>query len=372
MIKILVKLIKFRHLTYTFSQMLSATLLNDLPIEVITTKILKRIFPFDLAFFLTSSYFYGLLDQYYEQFGIIGVQSKNFISALTAITSKSTSISEKLVFKKLSFEKLFTNLHYAQCSVIIPFTDNITTTTKMNHYLNLFTGIVVGKTALHYDEVKTQIIILMAHSTIERRYGIRPKSVNACIPSTNLHYYEVEEEFLNLRHNLVKQLLNHCTINTLKLNVPTIKYSHNKRNIRYICETNGPYTGLKLCCYEHVIETLEASVNIVNVFYAMIGVKRGYNTSYGKIIRRNCAGCGIDMNLMPNRNSDCKHDHGCITEHIYSFYATPIENAEYAALIKDAEYATLIQDADSKEMTYFECPNLYNDMYSKIKCIKLE
>ena len=353
----LIKLNNFEYQILLIDIMSNNLLLNtidNLAVDVIISKILKQLFPFDLAFFLTSTKMYDLLDQYYEQFGIIDIQSKNFIRALSNFAKNTT-------FKKLSQDDSFDNLGYDIGT--IPFTDT-TTTIKMNHHLESFINTAIIKIKKYHEKmnivnsygnrvvikinnVKTQIMFLTAISAIEQRFGIKPNTIDKCIPVTHYHHNTVKKEFVHFRDYFISELLYHDTNKLFKIYTPYIPNICNESNIR-----NSIYPthfGAELCCYEHMIETIEISVNIVNVFYAMIGVNRVYKIPYDKTTHYDCSRCGRNMNKVINM---CSHEYGSTEECNYTFYVIPTNN--------------------EKTENYFECPDVHNDIYSKIKCTKRE
>ena len=265
---------------------------DNLTEDVIISKILKQVFPFDLAFFLTSKHFYKLLDKYYKHLGIIDTKSKNFIRALSAIMGKTT------FFKNKSFERIYV---YYDCDLtynvsVIPFSNDIITT-KINHYWDLFIDIckieITPEKTYWFqnrnnNSFKVQILLLMVHLLAHQQY--------------NFDEYHGKK----LHYAIILGMLNHAVDKTLRLDI-------------------SEYDTPSFYCNIYTPKIVENCADIVNMFYAITGNKRSYVVSYDCTIYYRCDEC-------KSNDSDIFMDsceHGLLNKqenhkgYVYNFYATP-------------------------------------------------
>ena len=330
----LIKFNMFEYLISLFGLMSNNLLLNtivNLTTDVIVTKILNQVLPFDLDFFLTSKHFHKLLEQYYQHLGITNIKSKNFIRALSAIMGRTT------IFKHKSLEQQYVYCFLGYDVGVIQFANDITTT-KMNNHWKLF--IDLCKSEIKTDDenfrqrddnsIKIQILLLMAHFAIEKYYGI-------CLNTCNC--YINDKYFYDLQYSIIRKMLKHNTDQIIKLHVPTLGDD-----------------GVSFGCSMRIAQTIELCADIVNVFYAMTGNKRAYDILYDYHMHYVCNECWNEnriyiciCNCAHGLISNCKRFH---KECIHNFYAIP-----------------KIKENISDE-NCFENPDWYNKIYTRVKCTK--
>lgn len=293
--------------------------MERLPHEVIINDILGLEFPFDLGLLLTSANFYKLQKKYFEYLGCTNKQSKNFLLMLVN-TIKRKHKSQKYIFDQLKYN--FDD---------IPFAND---TALMDNYLKLATDFMKKDNYAYQNKyrkcddvnnVRTQIIMLMAHKSMKPYIRKYIPKLNRMVDNeyVHRHKYNKREDYFREQNYVITQLLQHNNNNEqLHLNIEW----HN--NVK-----------------EHNIvkEIVEFSVNIVNVFYAMIGIKSSYSTSYKYVNKMICHRC---RSVLGNNCGCCR---GFDDVRYCYFYATP----------------------NSAPGDYFNNVNWYNKIYSKIKCTEI-
>jgi hypothetical protein len=256
-----------------------------LPADIIINDILQLVFPHNSALFLTCKYFNNLQKKYYEQLGCVDTASKNFMHIIMGMNNV-----EKI---KMKFNQYAYSMVKYDLDDIIPFATD-TLTMLMNSYLELFVGVVNSNFSERYHNanIRTQIILLMAEKSIARRNF-----------SHSLNY-------------IIVQLLSH------------------KNDDPYIIQLQK-----KERCENMAKNTVLFNVNLVNVFYAIIGIKRAYILQHDYYAYWGCESCGADTS-----------DYYCKCPEPYKF----ITANKFTVILKDHPGTA----------RYFEHPTWYNKIYS--------
>jgi len=283
--------------------------METLPPEIIINNILKLTFPNTSNLFLISVNFLDLQEKYYEQLGCTDIGSKNFIHALINVNKiKSYMFGEYVYEEYLGFS--FDIIKFA----------NDALTELMNQYLESMAILVKQtKTYYQYNFVKNSKWLIQ----------------------NNLSPIKMQLIFLIADNSIKKQSSNmQISIDRSNNIVNLLKYNNND----IITFENFHYKYMKE--YDIAKEIVEFSVNIINLYYSMVGIKLSYSTSNKYIEYRKCWNCGREY-ININNTCECRRGFNIVTHR--EFYAELRSNLGSA--------------------NYFYYPNWYNKIYTNIKCI---
>lgn len=283
--------------------------MDALPTDVVIV-ILQLLFPLNSVLFLTSNYFNKFQVIYYEYLGCTDKASKNFMQAMMKMNTIDKIHSTRYIFHSLKYI----------CNTI-PFA-NETLTLTMDTHLDSFTkfiyhvlGYKLSPTDSFYtpknpnirtlppnltqgDRIRTQIIMVMAYNAVKK---------NDCT-------YHIPKTYI------VDQILGQTN------NMPYHIYLWKNATREF------SYEAMKIM--------VQFNVDVVNIFYAMTGVKRSYDLSSTYHEYNKCTSCGEELD----------HTFECMCKPQITVLATSYN-------------FTVTPNISSGSGNYFNYPSWYNKMY---------